>query len=69
MMDLFGDIPVTEQDVELWLDSVPNLSSASYRREAYRKAYRVEEKIRAAKRSGRWPLVSAKQAPAPHGAR
>jgi len=42
-------IPVSEQEVQNWLDTVPNLSGATFRREAYRKAYNVEEKIRAQK--------------------
>ena len=54
-MYLFDEIPVTESDVDLWLDNIANLSKAQFRRDAYRKAYRVEEKIRAAKRAGKWP--------------
>ena len=48
-LSLFKDYPVTEAEVQEWLDQVPNLSAARWRREAYRKAYNVEEKIRAAK--------------------
>lgn len=48
-------IPVSESDVEQWLDTVPNLSASTWRREAYRKAYNVEDKIRAAKQRGEWP--------------
>ncbi|OIR10921.1 hypothetical protein GALL_70890 [mine drainage metagenome] len=55
-MQLFGEIPVTEQDIELWLDNVPNLSQSKFRREAYRKAYRIEDKIRAAKHNRQWPI-------------
>ncbi len=55
MRPLFDEIPVTETDLELWLDTVPNLSRSPFRREAYRKAYHIEEKIRAAKAAGRWP--------------
>lgn len=47
---LFPDVvPVSEQEVQAWLDTVPNLSKATFRREAYRKAYNVEDKIRAQK--------------------
>jgi hypothetical protein len=49
-MYLFDEPPVTEAEVQEWLDRIPNLSASPFRREAYRKAYRVEEKIRAAKR-------------------
>ena len=48
-MYLFDEPPVTEDEVQEWLDRVPNLSASTFRREAYRKAYRVEEKIRAEK--------------------
>jgi hypothetical protein len=44
------EIPVSEQEVQDWLDTIPNLSTTKWRREAYRKTYAVEEKIRAAKR-------------------
>ena len=40
------EIPVSEAEVQAWLDTVPNLSAAPFRREAYRKAYNVENKIR-----------------------
>jgi len=43
-------IPVSKEEVEKWLDGVPNLSRLPSRREAYRKAYNVEAKIRATKR-------------------
>jgi len=56
MLPLFNDvIPVSEDDVQLWLDKVPNLSGSLSRREAYRRAYNVDDKIRAAKLAGRWP--------------
>lgn len=48
-LSLFKEYPVTEAEVQEWLDQIPNLSAASWRREAYRKAYHVEDKIRAEK--------------------
>ncbi len=40
MRPLFDELfPVTENDVQLWLDQIPNLSKSTFRREAYRKAY------------------------------
>ncbi|OIR10934.1 hypothetical protein GALL_71020 [mine drainage metagenome] len=60
-MYLFNEVPVTEDDIDLWLDNIANLSQAKFRREAYRKAYRVEDKIRAAKRAGQWPPNSEKK--------
>ena len=50
------DIPVSESEVQAWLDTVPNLSASTFRREAYRKAYNIEGKIRAAKLAGTWPI-------------
>jgi hypothetical protein len=48
---LFDSItPVSEKEVQEWLNKVPNLSALASRREAYRKAYNVEQKIREAKR-------------------
>ena len=58
-MFLFEEIPVSEQEVQNWLDTVPNLSASTFRREAYRKAYNVEDKIRAAKKAGTWPSAKA----------
>ena len=54
-MDLFGEISVTEQDIELWLDSIKQLSATPSRRAAYPKAYNVEQKTHTAKRNGNWP--------------
>jgi hypothetical protein len=45
-------IPVSETEVQAWLDTIPNLSATTSRRETYRKAYRVEDKIRAMKTAG-----------------
>ena len=48
---LFAEIiPVSETEIQTWLDTVPNLSALPSRREAYRRAYNVDDKIRAAKR-------------------
>lgn len=55
IMDLFGEVSVTTTDVELWLDSIKQLSATPSRRAAYAKAYNVEVKIRTAKRNGNWP--------------
>lgn len=51
------NIPVSEQDVKDWLDTIPRLSALHSRREAYRRAYDVDNKIRAAKRTGNWPQI------------
>ncbi len=45
MRPLFDEVPVTQQDIEAWLDTIPNLSRSEFRRKAYRQAYRIEEKL------------------------
>ena len=61
---LFVDqIPVSESEVQEWLDGVRNLSALPSRREAYRKAYNVEDKIRAAKLAGAWSISPESQKP------
>ena len=53
---LFAEIiPVSETEVQNYLNTIPNLSASEFRREAYRKAYNVDEKIRAAKRFSNLP--------------
>lgn len=58
--DLFGEVPVSEADIELWLECVCRLSLDSWRIAWYVKAYAVIDKIRAAKRAGQWPPQSSK---------
>lgn len=56
--DLFGEVPVTQPDVELWLDSLPRMKDASAsRRTTYTRQWNVVEKIQAAKINGQWPPV------------
>ena len=51
--DLFGDVIVTFDDVELWLDKVPvHLSDLPRSRLNYIKNYDVANKIKAAKLNG-----------------
>lgn len=42
------EIPVSEEEVQAWLDAVPNLSAGTFRLEAYCKAYNVNDTIRTA---------------------
>jgi hypothetical protein len=42
-------IPVSNAEVNAWLDTIPNLSSLESRRQTYRKNYNVDNKIRTAK--------------------
>jgi primase-polymerase (primpol)-like protein len=49
-LPLFDDsFSVTESEAQAWLDGIPNLSKSTFRREAYRKAWCVEDKIRSLK--------------------
>ncbi len=51
--DLFGDVVVTLDDVDFWLDEVPKIPRTSpRRREWYFQNYNVVNKIKTAKRSG-----------------
>lgn len=58
--DLFNDIAVTLDDVELWLDKVPKIPRTSPRqREYYLKNWDVVEKIKAAMRNGEFETLTA----------
>ncbi|MBE0619293.1 MAG: hypothetical protein IH605_01745 [Burkholderiales bacterium] len=52
--DLFGEIPVTAQDVRLWLKHL-GLKPETRRSAWYVKAYDVVEKLKQAKLRGDWP--------------
>jgi hypothetical protein len=54
MRDLFGEVPVTISDVELWLDRIVNYCGSSARVEYYVLNWNVADKIRRAKLEGRW---------------
>lgn len=57
LLDLFGEIPVTRDDVDTWLDVVPAYPRTSWRRENYAASWNVPEKVRAAKAAGTWPEI------------
>jgi len=60
--DLFGEIPVTLEEIEIWIDVVPALSRDSWRRASYAQGWNVAEKIRAWKQTGRWDEIEAARA-------
>lgn len=62
LFDLFGEIPVTHTEVDIWIDVVPGWSRTSHRRAGYAAAWDVAGKIRAAKLSGFWQEVEARKA-------
>jgi len=53
--DLFGEIPVTWDEIWLWVEEVAGLPRDSWRAANYIRWWNVPEKIRAAKLSGEWP--------------
>lgn len=61
--DLFGEIPVLLEEIEIWIDVVPGWPrTLSSRRRYYAQAWNVADKIRAAKASGFWQEVQARKA-------
>lgn len=50
--DLFGEVVVTLDEVELWLDRVAGLPKDSPRRAYYAKFWNVADRIKAAKLNG-----------------
>lgn len=57
LTDLFGEIPVSLDDVETWLDVIAAYPRTSWRRDHYARAWNVPEKIRQAKAAGHWPEI------------
>jgi len=54
---MFGDTPVTFEDVEAWLDHIPRmLGSTTKRRYTYARQWDVINKIKHAKQCGWWYL-------------
>lgn len=42
---LFEETPITQEEIENYLDNIPTLSKSPWRREIYAKAWHVKEKI------------------------
>lgn len=63
--DLFGEIPVTWDDIWNWVEVIAGIPRNSWRASWYVEAWNVPDKIRAAKRAGEWPLENAAIAPGP----
>ena len=57
-LDLFGQIAVSQADLELWVRVVVRLDPGSWRIAWYVRAYDVAGKIQAAKAAGQWPPQS-----------
>ena len=54
---LFDDLPVTQDEIDAWLLTVPHLTPGSERAATYTRQWRVAEKIREAKRKGTMPRM------------
>lgn len=70
MLDLFGEVVITLDDVECWLDSVPNLSLKSQRRQWYIEQWDVTNKIKCSILDGSFTefITSDKPPPEPRAA-
>ena len=55
--DLFGEIPVTWDDVDAWCLAVAGLEPGSWRRPYYIQYWNVPEKIRQAKIAGTFETI------------
>lgn len=65
--DLFGEIPVTLDELLAWMLAVPRLPPTSPRFAWYVRGWNVIDKIRAAKESGTFEaIVNAPPAPPPY---
>ena len=63
MLGLFDCVAISTNDVELWIDSLPNFTAqtASTRREQYAKYYDLARIISEAKLDGRFALLEKQQ--------
>lgn len=64
MLDLFGEVPVTTQDVDAWVWSVAGIEPGTPRAEYYAEAWRVVDKIKRAKLAGTFEETVGRAAPA-----
>lgn len=51
-LDLFGEVPVTLRDLELWLFKIPRLPHFHRSRASYARTWNIVDKIRRAKLDG-----------------
>lgn len=56
--DLFGEVPVSYEDVDAWLRAVPRIEPDSPRAAWYIKQWNVVEKIKAAKLRGDFDAIT-----------
>jgi len=58
-LDLFGEVPITWEEVYLWCERVPKIARDSWRLNYYLQNWNVPAKIRAAKLAGCFDAVIA----------
>jgi hypothetical protein len=58
-LDLFGEIAVSNDDIIMWIETVPRIPRDSPRAAYYVEHWNVVGKIRAAKREGTFPFAAA----------
>lgn len=63
--DLFGEIPVTLDELLAWMLAVPGLAPTSPRFAWYVRGWNVIDKIRAAKEAGTFDAIVSEPPPAP----
>lgn len=51
-LDLFGEVPITHDDLRAWVAAVPRIDPDSWRFDWYLKNWNVVDKVRAAKLAG-----------------
>ncbi len=64
-IDLFGQVPVTWEEVFLWLEAVPGIARDSPRAAQYVRDWNVPEKVRQAKLEGSFEAAVSRPSDAP----
>lgn len=62
-LDLFGEIPVTWDEVWDWIETVARIPRESWRAQWYLRYWDVADKVRRAKLAGEWPLERRRNIP------
>lgn len=57
MLDLFGEVPITHDDIARWCEAVAGIPPDSPRFARYVRGYRVVDKVRAAKLAGTFDAI------------
>ncbi|HCA27963.1 MAG TPA: hypothetical protein DEP05_10080 [Betaproteobacteria bacterium] len=61
-LDLFGEVIITRDDIETWIDIIPKIpASSTMRRNWYKRCWDVADKVRQAKINGTWDDIINQQ--------